>query len=101
GVGFAAKGAKVFEATPGKGVEAMVRCGDGALVRDRTDGWFRLARDPWRVEPLPSPRLASATRLFAPGMDRLLEFRYDQKEIASLDAMAGKLLWRRALDEAP
>lgn len=86
-----------------RGASELVTVGPEVLVRDDRGGWYRFRRQPWRIEPLPKAGAPGgiAESRFAIAMDHLLEFRYDSKEIASIDAATGAVLWKRALTEAP
>jgi hypothetical protein len=104
-----ANGRRIFEQPlpGGRAVEKMVRAGDGALLRDAAGAWFALRRG-WSLSPLGGGRTPARGEdsVFAvtPGgesVDRLLEFRYDSREIGSYDAVSGSVMWRRALDQAP
>lgn len=86
-----------------RGATGIVTVGTEVLVRDDRDGWHRFRRNPWKVEALrtaPRPPGNTESR-FAFAMDHLFEFRYDSKEIASIDAATGAVLWKRALPESP
>jgi len=70
------------------------------LLRDATGAWSQFLKSPWKLVPLANVG-GGASSQFAMAMDRLLEFRYDSKEIASVDASTGTVIWKRALSEAP
>lgn len=98
----AAAGTMLFDGhVPGGGGAAeIVSVAGQHLLRDMHGDWSAFRRPPWRLDPLPRSAAGSTSR-FAMAMDHLLEFRYDSKEIASVDTATGKLLWKRALSESP
>lgn len=89
----------------GRGAAELVTVpGKAILVRDTGGGWSRFLRDPWRLEPLSGAGGRSGhgeSRFAVDPRGRLIEFRYDAREIASFDVLDGTVLWRRALDRMP
>jgi hypothetical protein len=96
-----ADGSTLFDGHIPGGVAAaeIVSVAGQHLLRDMNGGWSAFRPGPWRLEPLSQGGGASSK--FAMAMDHLIEFRYDSKEIASVDMSTGKQLWKRALGEAP
>ncbi|HVO29983.1 MAG TPA: PQQ-binding-like beta-propeller repeat protein, partial [bacterium] len=87
---------------PGFPVEAVVRAG-AEIVVITGGGSFRLDSAAGKLRPLAAgPARRPDTRIvFGVFMDRLVEFRYDSKEIACLDPVAGAVVWKRAMGSKP
>lgn len=99
----AADGTTAFDGRipAGHGAVEIATVAGEHLLRDTSGAWSRFLRTPaWKIESLPNATGRASSR-FAMAMDRLLEFRYDSKEIASVDIATGHVLWKRALEEAP
>lgn len=98
----AADGTSVFDGhVPGQlGADEILSVAGQHLLRDEQGRWSRFRRSPWKLDPLLNATGRASSR-FAMALDHLLEFRYDSKEIASVDTSTGNILWKRALEEAP
>ena len=74
----------------------------GSLLIETRGGVFRADLASGKLAGVPGPARRPETRArFASFMDRLLEFRYDSREIVCLEALGGAVLWRRAVGSPP